>query len=87
MSSPLARSLLREFTNWRPRTSKEDREAKCKKCGHEYFRHEVFPMFTNIFWNLGHINELSDEELHSNMNSSNFTFCSSDGCHCSGFVD
>jgi hypothetical protein len=87
MSSPLARNLLRGFVNWRPRYSKEDREAKCHECGHEYLWHEIFPMFTNIFWNLGHIGELTDDELHSNMNGSNFTFCSSKNCNCSGFED
>jgi MOSC domain-containing protein YiiM len=45
MNSPLARNLLREFTNWHPRTSTK----KCQKCRHEYSRHTMFPLFANIF--------------------------------------
>jgi hypothetical protein len=36
MSNPLARNLLREFTNWRPRYTKEAKLQKCKKCKHSY---------------------------------------------------
>jgi hypothetical protein len=84
MSSPLAKNLLREFVNWRPRTGTE----RCSKCKHEYSRHSMFPIFTNIFWKLSHIDELTDEDLHNNMNnsSSNFTFCI-ENCNCQGYKD
>jgi hypothetical protein len=44
MSSPLAINLLREFTNWRPRTNTK----KCQKCKHEYSRTTIIMMITDI---------------------------------------
>jgi hypothetical protein len=80
MSSPLARSLLREFTNWRPRYTKEDRMQKCKKCKHAYVDHTIFPMFTNLFLDFN-----SDSIEEDIGQESNYSFCSL--CNCPGFSD
>jgi hypothetical protein len=82
MSSPLARNLLREFTNWRHRTSTK----KCQKCKHEYGRHTMFPLFSNVFLDT---NSDSIDYNDDNLDSSNnrYTYCHVGGCKCNGFVD
>jgi hypothetical protein len=75
MSSPLARNLLREFTNWRPRTSTK----KCQKCKHEYSRHTMFPLFSNIFLDTNSSDSIDyndDYELDTS-NNVGYTYC----CH------
>jgi hypothetical protein len=72
MSSLLARNLLREFTNWTPRSGTK----KCHKCKHEYSRHTMFPLFTNNIF------------LDDNNNDDNrYTYCHVGGCKCKGFID
>jgi hypothetical protein len=72
MSSLLARNLLREFTNWTPRSGTK----KCQKCRHEYNRHTMFPLFTNNIF------------LDDNNNDDNrYTYCHVGGCKCKGFID
>jgi hypothetical protein len=84
MSSPLARNLLREFTNWRPRTSTK----KCQKCKHEYSRHTMFPLFANIFLDTNSSDSVDvDDELLDTSNNVGYTYCCVDGCNCLGFVD
>jgi hypothetical protein len=78
MSSPLARSLFRELTNWRPRYTKEAKLQKCKKCKHAYIDHSIFPTFTNLFLDANGDDPGQD-------NNSNYSFCSL--CNCGGFVD
>jgi hypothetical protein len=66
MSSPLGRSLLREFTNWRPITSTK----KCQKCRHEYNRHSTFPLFSNIFLDTNSSDSVDvDDELLDTSNN------------------
>jgi hypothetical protein len=84
MSSSLARNLLREFTNWRPRTSTK----KCQKCKHEYSRHTVFPLFSNIFLDTNSSDSVDDDdELLDTSNNVGYTYCCVHGCNCLGFVD
>jgi hypothetical protein len=86
MSSPLARNLLRELRNWRPRTSTK----KCKKCKHEYSRHTMFPLFSNIFLDTNRSDGAdvdADDNLDSSINNNRYTYCYVGGCNCKGFVD
>jgi hypothetical protein len=84
MSNPLARNLLREFTNWRPRTSTK----KCQKCKHEYNGHTMFPLFSNIFLDTNSSDSVDvDDEFLDTSNNVGYTYCYVDGCNCLGFVD
>jgi hypothetical protein len=86
MSSPLARNLLREFTNWRPRSGTK----KCQKCKHEYSRHTMFPLFSNIFLDTNRSDGVdvdADDNLDSSINNNRYTYCYVGGCNCKGFVD
>jgi hypothetical protein len=83
MSSPLSRSLLREFTNWRPRTSTK----KCHKCKHEYSRHTMFPLFSNIFLDTNSSDSVDVDGELDTSNNVGYTYCCVDGCNCLEFVD
>jgi hypothetical protein len=86
MSSPLVRNLFNQFTNWRPRTSTK----KCQKCKHEYSRHTMFPLFSNIFLDTNSsdsVDDVDDELLDTSNNNVGYTYCCVNGCNCLGFVD
>jgi hypothetical protein len=78
MSSPLARNLFNQFTNWCPRYTKEARLQKCKKCKHAYIDHTIFPIFTNLFLDVNSVEEDIRQE-------NNYSFCSL--CNCGGFEE
>jgi hypothetical protein len=80
MSSPLAKNLLRELTNWTPRTGTK----KCQKCRHEYNRHTMFPLlFTNNIF----LDSVDDD---NNNDYNRYTYCRRrlvvGGCKCKGFI-
>jgi hypothetical protein len=77
MSSPLSRNLLREFTNWRPRTNTK----KCQKCKHEYNRHTMFLL---LFTNNTFLDSVDDD---NNNDDNRYTYCHVGGCKCKGFID
>jgi hypothetical protein len=83
MSSPLARNLLREFTNWRPRTS-------TKNVRNVNSRHTMFPLFSNIFLDTNRSDGVdvdADDNLDTSINNNRYTYCYVGGCNCKGFVD
>lgn len=83
-SSPLVRNLFNQFTNWRPRSGTK----KCQKCKHEYSRHSMFPLFSNIFLDTNSSDSVDvDDELLDTSNNVGYTYCCVDGCNCLGFVD
>jgi hypothetical protein len=83
MSSPLVRNLFHEFVNWRPRYTKEAKLQKCKKCGHEYYRHTtMFPTFINIF-----LDADSDSVDNDELDTNGYTYCYVGGCKCKGFEE